>query len=345
MSIEVVNETDVEVDVDALAAQARFTLDRLRIHPQAELSVVLVDEAAMTDLHIVFALFPRITQLDFTGPYEVFWRLPGAQCVMASVKTNLGHLEAAAGITGLIKAALCVQRGIAPPHLNAARPNPKIALDELGLVLPQVATALMARNGQRIAGVNSFGYGGTNAHVVVEEAPSVEASSPSRSWQLGPGDLFAVSSRIEMQGHRAETGLTRCYVRRGELYVADSNNARIQILEVFHMCLLMGFQGKYIIEGSEKLSYLTSRLGDEIAHFKGTRAAFAPHWAPPDKIRNKLRNEVPLWVLGSVFGLLGLLAFTGLRWQLGRATEADLAPYQDVVKLAPPVAHVTITLP
>jgi probable rRNA maturation factor len=52
MTVEVVNESDVEVDVDSLGAQARFVLDRLRIHPLAELSVVLVDEAAMTDLHV-----------------------------------------------------------------------------------------------------------------------------------------------------------------------------------------------------------------------------------------------------------------------------------------------------
>jgi type VI secretion system protein ImpK len=121
--------------------------------------------------------------------------------------------------------------------------------------------------------------------------------------------------------------------------------SRIQILEVFHMCLLMGFQGKYLIEGSEKLNYLTARLGDEIAHLKGSRAAFAPHWAPPDQVTNRLKNEVPLWVIGSVFALLGVLAFTGMRWQLSRNTERDLAAYQDVVKLAPQAAHVTITLP
>jgi type VI secretion system protein ImpK len=121
--------------------------------------------------------------------------------------------------------------------------------------------------------------------------------------------------------------------------------SRVQILEVFHMCLLMGFQGKYLIEGSEKLNYLTARLGDEIAHLKGSRAAFAPHWAPPDQVRNRLKNEVPLWVIGSVFALLGVLAFTAMRWQLGRGTERDLAAYQEVVKLAPQAAHVTITLP
>ena len=121
--------------------------------------------------------------------------------------------------------------------------------------------------------------------------------------------------------------------------------ARVQILEVFHMCLLMGFQGKYLIEGSEKLNYLTARLGDEVAHLKGSRAAFAPHWAPPDQVSNRLKNEVPLWVIASVFALLGVLAFTALRWQLNRNTERDLAAYEDVVRLAPQAANITITLP
>jgi len=63
MSVEVVNESDVEVDVDSLGAQARFLLDRLRIHPQAELSVVLVNEDAMTDLHVRW--------MDEPGPTDV----------------------------------------------------------------------------------------------------------------------------------------------------------------------------------------------------------------------------------------------------------------------------------
>jgi type VI secretion system protein ImpK len=121
--------------------------------------------------------------------------------------------------------------------------------------------------------------------------------------------------------------------------------ARIQILEVFHMCLLMGFQGQYILEGSEKLNYLIARLGDEIAHLKGSRPAVAPHGAPPDAVRNRLKNDVPLWVIASVFGLMAALAFTGLRWQLGRGTQADLGGYHEVVKLAPQAANVTLTLP
>jgi len=120
---------------------------------------------------------------------------------------------------------------------------------------------------------------------------------------------------------------------------------RIQVLEVFHMCLLLGFQGKYFVDGSEKLTYLTSKLGDDIAHLKGTRPLFAPHALPPDRIRNHLRNEVPLWVFASLFGALSLLAYIGIHWQLRHQAEQQLAAYNDVVRLAPPAANVTITLP
>lgn len=121
--------------------------------------------------------------------------------------------------------------------------------------------------------------------------------------------------------------------------------ARVQALEVFHMCLLLGFQGKYLLEGTEKLNYLTARLGDEIAHLKGQRASFAPHWAPPDQVAHTLKNEVPLWVIGSVFALLGLVAFLGLRWSLDRSTHAELSAYRQLIKLPPRAAHLTITLP
>lgn len=120
---------------------------------------------------------------------------------------------------------------------------------------------------------------------------------------------------------------------------------RLQALEVFHMCLLLGFQGKYLLEGSEKLNYLTARLGDEIARIKGQSAGFAPHWAAPDRIQHQLKNELPLWIVASVFGLMALLAFVGLRWQLTTHTKNALGEYHDIVQLAPQVANITITLP
>ena len=121
--------------------------------------------------------------------------------------------------------------------------------------------------------------------------------------------------------------------------------ARLQVLEVLHMCLLLGFQGRYALEGSEKLNYLTARLGDEIAQLRGRRAVFAPHWEAPDRIAHALKREVPLWVIGSVILALAVAAYTALRFVLVRQTEADLAPYAQVVKLPPNPAHITITLP
>ncbi|MFT3857869.1 MAG: type IVB secretion system protein IcmH/DotU [Aquabacterium sp.] len=120
---------------------------------------------------------------------------------------------------------------------------------------------------------------------------------------------------------------------------------RVQAMEVFHMCLLLGFQGRYLLEGSEKLGYLTARLGDEVARIKGQGAGFAPHWAAPDRVRHQLRNDVPLWVIGSLFGLVALLGFIGLRWQLTHTTRQALGEYHNIVQLAPQVANITITLP
>lgn len=119
----------------------------------------------------------------------------------------------------------------------------------------------------------------------------------------------------------------------------------VQALEVYHMCLLLGFQGKYMIEGFEKLKYLTARLGDEIAAMKGKRAAFAPHWDRPDKITHQLKSETPLWVIGSVFALLALLAFMGFRSWATHSSRSMLSGYEDLVKLAPRAANITITLP
>jgi type VI secretion system protein ImpK len=121
--------------------------------------------------------------------------------------------------------------------------------------------------------------------------------------------------------------------------------ARLQSLEVFHMCLLLGFQGKYLLEGPEKLAYLTARIGDEIAHMKGKRAQFAPHWPLPDQVAHRLKREVPLWSIGAVFALVGLLAYLGLNNYLRDTTLHTLAPYSQIIKLGPQSANLTISLP
>ncbi|MBZ4411026.1 SDR family NAD(P)-dependent oxidoreductase [Myxococcus sp. XM-1-1-1] len=93
------------------------------------------------------------------------------RCRMGSVKTNLGHLEAAAGVAGVIKAALVLEHGLVPPHPHLGRVNPQIPLETLGLHIPTRPEAVPRSTEPRFAGVNSFGYGGTNAHVVLAEPP------------------------------------------------------------------------------------------------------------------------------------------------------------------------------
>ncbi|MFB9582949.1 type I polyketide synthase [Streptomyces goshikiensis] len=98
---------------------------------------------------------------------------------VGSAKTNVGHLEAAAGLVGFVKAALCVREGVVPPSLNHATPNPAIPMDRLNLRVPTRLGTWPQPDEQatgrlRLAGVSSFGMGGTNAHVVVEEAPVPE---------------------------------------------------------------------------------------------------------------------------------------------------------------------------
>ncbi|GAA5179109.1 type IVB secretion system protein IcmH/DotU [Niveibacterium umoris] len=121
--------------------------------------------------------------------------------------------------------------------------------------------------------------------------------------------------------------------------------ARLQSLEVYHLCLLLGFRGKYLLESPEKLGYLVGRLGDEIAHYKGNRAAFAPDWAAPDAVKHALRSNVPLWGVLSAYALVALGLFVGLQTWLGKDTDKVLAAFHDIVKVAPRQAHVTISLP
>jgi len=119
----------------------------------------------------------------------------------------------------------------------------------------------------------------------------------------------------------------------------------VEALEVFHMCLLLGFQGRYALDGRDKLDYLVARLGDEIARMRGRTRGFAPHAERPDQVVNPLRSDLSLWVLGAVFLVTGLGAYLGFRSALSSETETALAQYNDLVKLPPKAAHVTITLP
>ncbi|GLE52940.1 type I polyketide synthase [Mycobacterium montefiorense] len=119
--------------------------------------------------------------IEFEALSATYGRGDG-KCALGSVKTNIGHLEAAAGITGFIKATLAVSRGQIPPNLHFTRWNPAIDPSSTRLFVPTEPTAWP--DGVRRAAVSSFGLSGTNAHVVIEQAPEsapVKGSGPRLS--------------------------------------------------------------------------------------------------------------------------------------------------------------------
>jgi 3-oxoacyl-(acyl-carrier-protein) synthase/malonyl CoA-acyl carrier protein transacylase len=106
------------------------------------------------------------------------------RCAIGSVKTNVGHLDAAAGAAGFIKTVLALEHREIPPSLHYQRPNPKIDLDATPFYVNSELRSWTPDGTPLRAGVSSFGIGGTNAHVVLEEAPAVGVSAPARPTQL-----------------------------------------------------------------------------------------------------------------------------------------------------------------
>jgi len=122
-------------------------------------------------------------------------RPPGSRCLIGSVKTNIGHLEAAAGVAGLIKVALALRHRAIPPSLNFVEPNPNVPFDSLPLRVARTLTPWPENGGRAVAGVSSFGFGGTNAHVVLTEAPQVRVTAAEHGESIDRGELLPLSAR------------------------------------------------------------------------------------------------------------------------------------------------------
>ena len=116
-------------------------------------------------------------------------RAADAPLLIGSIKSNLGHTEAAAGIAGFAKTVLALQHGRVPANLDYQSPNPHIPFDELRLKVVAADSDFPGRNRPLLAGVSSFGFGGTNAHVVLEQAPSPAPAAE-------PGDTPAITTLV-----------------------------------------------------------------------------------------------------------------------------------------------------
>ncbi len=131
-------------------------------------------------------------------------RAADATLTIGSVKTNIGHLEAAAGIAGVIKTVIALQRKEIPANLHFHSPNPFIDWTKIPLHVPTAVTPWAALNGRHVAGVSSFGFSGTNAHVILEAAPepTVPADAPRAEQVLALSARDAVALRTLAERYR-----------------------------------------------------------------------------------------------------------------------------------------------
>ncbi|MEG4005591.1 beta-ketoacyl synthase N-terminal-like domain-containing protein [Microcoleus sp. Pol11C1] len=137
-------------------------------------------------------------------------------CAIASVKTNVGHLNTAAGITGLIKTIQALKHKQIPPSLHFQQPNPQIDFANSPFYVNTTLSEWKTNGNPRRAGVSSFGIGGTNAHVILEETPDVEVSSASRPWQL-----LLLSAKTNTALETATVNLAKHLQQHPNLNIAD----------------------------------------------------------------------------------------------------------------------------
>jgi epothilone polyketide synthase E len=145
-----------------------------------------VDPALVTYVEAHGTGTPLGDPIEVEALAAVYGKAARYPCVLGALKTNMGHLEGAAGIAGFIKAVLCLEHGIIPPNLNFATANPHLPLQGSRLALATDLRVWEVPGQPRFAGVSSFGAGGTNLHAVLEQAPAARplSGAPERSAEL-----------------------------------------------------------------------------------------------------------------------------------------------------------------
>ena len=233
-------------------------------------------------------------------------RKPGQECVVGSIKSNIGHLETASGIAGLIKAALCVKHGAIPQNLHFEVPNPNIPFESLRLRVPRSLEPWpLNGGGMRIAGVNSFGFGGTNAHVILESAPA--RKDPSLSASRSEPMILPIAARSPEALH--------AFAKSYRAFLIDEKNAGIPLSDICYSAALHREHGDHrlAIIGSthqELAQQLDAFVADE------TRLSMSVGHCganPPNKVVFVFSGMGPQW------------------WAMGRQLLQEEPVFRDVV--------------
>jgi phthiocerol/phenolphthiocerol synthesis type-I polyketide synthase E len=183
----------------------------------AALEVSGVEPATITYVEAHGTATPLGDPIEIAALRQAFAGARPGSCAIGSVKTNVGHLETAAGVVGLIKTVLALEHRQIPPSLHFERPNPAIDFAASPFYVNTRLAEWKTDGVPRRAGVSSFGMGGTNAHLVLEEAPAATVvAGPSRPWQL-----LLLSARTATALERMTTNLAEHLERNPDLDLAD----------------------------------------------------------------------------------------------------------------------------
>ena len=178
---------------------------------------VTADTVSMIEAHGTGTVLGDPIEIDgLTRAFRATTDAAPGFCAIGSVKTNIGHLDAGATAAGLVKVALALQNEIIPPSLNFKAPNPQIGFAESPFFVAAQPVAWKRGEAPRRAGVSSFGLGGTNAHLLIEEAPQRAASKPAQGAQL-----LVLSARTDKALARRCADLADWLERRPDINLAD----------------------------------------------------------------------------------------------------------------------------
>ncbi|MFH8797988.1 type I polyketide synthase [Streptomyces sp. NPDC017936] len=236
--------------------------------------VVLAAQAqAMVDAGTIGLIEAHGTATKLGDPIEVaalteaFRQSTDARgfCALGSVKTNIGHLGAAAGIAGLIKAVLALEHRRIPPSLHFDRPNPLIDFDSGPFRVPTALEDWPEREHPRRAAVSAFGIGGTNAHVILEEAPPASPAAP-RPPEDGRRLVLPLSARTAGALRGQADALARHLERRPDLRLDDvAHSLRTERPALRHRLTVTASSREEAVDALRSAAPVTPPAGDDPA--------------------------------------------------------------------------------
>ncbi len=143
-------------------------------------------------------------------------------CAIGSVKTNLGHLDSAAGVTGFIKALLALKEGQIPPTLHFEKANPKIDFENSPFYVNTELREWKTEGFPRRAGVSSFGIGGTNAHIILEQPPHISSYAETSADESGAWRLLILSAKTDSALNKMSDNLVSCFKKDPSISLSDT---------------------------------------------------------------------------------------------------------------------------